>query len=126
MDVLSNLTRTTGSALIDNQLLRLSTIASTYNDSAPANGTIVLSAKAAFGFTINELRGLGTSAGTLSVSVQINGTNVTGLTSISVTTTAQDVSATGANVVAVGDRVTLIIASVSGAAGLEFTLRGTR
>ncbi len=93
---------------------------------APADGTITLCAKAAFGFTINELRGAATSAGTITWAIKINGTNVTGLSAVAVTSTPQDVTATAANVVATGDRVTLVKSSTSAAANMEATLKFTR
>jgi hypothetical protein len=92
----------------------------------PAAGTLVLTAKAAYAFTISQIRGLKTSAGTLTLAVQINGTNVTGLSALSVTSTTQDVTATAANSVAVGDRVTVVLSGLSSAADLEFTLKGVR
>jgi hypothetical protein len=122
-----------GRALVDDadaaaqrSTLGLATVASSFYWGTPANGTVPLSAKAAFACTLNQIRGLKTSGGTCTVTIQINGTTVTGLGSLSVTTTTQDVSATALNTVAAGDRVTVVIASVSSAAGLEFTLSATR
>jgi hypothetical protein len=91
-----------------------------------SNITIALDAKAAFGYTIDSIRGLDLSAGTITAEVQINGTPVTGLTALSATTTAQDATATAANVVAAGDRVTLVLSSNAAATGMEFTLKSTR
>ena len=45
---------------------------------------------------------------------------------LSVTSTAQDVTATGANTVAAGDTVTAVITSVSSPADLRFSLKCTR
>lgn len=122
-----------GRALIDDAdaaaqrvTLSLATISRGLYVSAPADGTIVMDAKASFAYTIHSIRGLKTSAGTLTLSVQINGTNVTGLGGLSVTTTTQDATATAANSVAVGDRVTVVIASSSSPANLESTLQATR
>lgn len=106
--------------------LALDVVAANLFASTPSNGTLVLTAKAAFAFTITQIRGLKTSAGTCTVTVKINGTNVTGLSGLSVTSTGQDVTATAANAVAVGDRVTVVIASVASAADLEFTLKAAR
>ncbi len=124
---------TAGRALIDDAdaaaqrvTIGLATIARDLFTSAPADGTIVFTAKASFAFTINQIRGLKTTAGTLTMSIQINGTNVTGLGGLSVTSTPQDATATAANAVAVGDRVTVVIASSSSPANLEFTLQATR
>lgn len=122
-----------GRALIDDAdaaaqrvTLGLSTIAASLWWAEPAAATIVLSAKAAFAFTIASVRGIATSAGTLTAAVAINGTPVTGLSAIAVTDTAQDVPATAANAVAVGDRVTLTVSDVAGAADLECTISATR
>jgi hypothetical protein len=96
------------------------------NDAVPTDRTYVLDAKAAFAYTINQLRGVKTSAGTLSIAVKINGTDVTGLGAVSVTSTPQDVTATAANVVSAGDRVTLVVSGSSSPADLELTLKATR
>ena len=96
------------------------------SQASPANSTIYLSAKASVGFTIDQIRGLRTASGTLTLAIQINGTNVTSLSGLSVTSTAQDVTATGANTVAAGDTVTAVITSVSSPADLRFSLKCTR
>ncbi len=106
--------------------LAVATIAASVYYETPTATTLTLSAKAAFGFTIDQIRGLKTSAGTLTLAIQINGTNVTSLSALAVTTTPQDATATAAFTVAAGDRVTAVITSPSSAAGLEFTLKGTR
>lgn len=93
---------------------------------SPSNGTIPITPKAAFGSTIDQIRGLKTTSGTLTLAIQINGTNVTSLSALSVTSTPQDVTATAAFTVAAGDRITMVITSASSPVGLEFTLKGTR
>ena len=75
--------------------------------------------------TINELRGIKTASGTATVSIQIGGVNVTELSSLSITSTPQDFTATTANTVSVGARVTVNITAVSSAVDLEFTLGAT-
>ncbi|VTR95224.1 GK12566 gene product from transcript GK12566-RA OS=Fibrisoma limi BUZ 3 GN=BN8_03672 PE=4 SV=1 [Gemmata massiliana] len=117
---------TAADAAAQRAALALATLAASVFYGSPVNGSVTVSAKAAFSMTLNQLRGLKTSAGALTLSVQINGTNVTGLSGLNVTTSAQDVSASGANAVAAGDRITIVIASASSAAGLEFTLSATR
>lgn len=92
----------------------------------PIDGTVVLKAKASFAFTIDQIRGLKTASGTLTLAVQVNGVSVTGLSALAVTSTPQDVTASAANAVAVGDRITLVISATSGANDLEYTLKGTR
>lgn len=117
---------TAADAAAQRAALALSAIARSVYLSSVADGTVVIEAKAAFALTLNQLRGLKTSAGSVSVAVQVNGTNVTGLSGLSATTSAQDATATGANTVAVGDRITLVLSSSASAAGLEFTLSATR
>lgn len=72
--------------------------------------------------TITKLVGLNVSEGTLTGSVQINGSNVTGLTSLSVSSTTQAPVATGANIAEAGDRVTFNVTAVSSAKFLEFSM----
>jgi hypothetical protein len=88
---------------------------------SPSNKTIPLFT-ATRPFTINQVRGLDLGAGTLTLSIQINGVNVTGLSSLSVTTTDQNLTATAANTGVAGDRVTAVIASATEATDLEFTM----
>jgi hypothetical protein len=94
--------------------------------STVSNVTVVLMSKAPFAGTINAFNGAATSAGTLTVAVKINGTNVTGLSAISVSSTPADTNASAANTFAVGDRITLVISSASSAADFEGTLKYTR
>lgn len=93
----------------------------------PVNDTISITTKAAFPSTIDQIRGLVTAAGTATLAIKINGTNVTSLSALSVTTTPQDVTATAAFTVATGDEITFVTTNVSaGCLGLKFTLKGTR
>ncbi len=95
-----------------------------YFSSAPSNSTIPLFT-ATVATTINEIRGLRTTSGTCTISIQIDGVNVTGLSGLSVTSAEQNPTASGANTVAVGADVTLVISSVSSAVGLRFTMGAT-
>jgi hypothetical protein len=88
---------------------------------SPSNKTIPLFT-ATRPFTINQIRGLDLGAGTLTMAIQINGVNVTGLSSLNVTTTAQSPTATGNNTGVAGDRVTAVITSATSATDLEFTM----
>jgi hypothetical protein len=83
-------------------------------------------AKAAFGFTINSILGAQTTSGTITLAVKINGTNVTGLSAISVTSTPSDSTASGANTVNAGDTVTWVTSSSSSDLGLAFNMKITR
>lgn len=91
----------------------------------PTNKTYPIDSIAAFPYTINNVNGIKTSAGTITAAVQINGSAVTGLASIAVNASA-NVTATGANTVLVGDVVSLVLTSNSAADSLQFTLRATR
>lgn len=115
-----NVIATTGTGIVEDLAFAQQTVANT------TGNNLALDAKAAYGYTINQIRGLVTSSGTCTVAIQINGTNVTGLSALSVSSVAQDVSASAANTVAVGGRVTLVITANSSGANLEFTLKRTR
>ena len=91
-------------------------------DGSVTNGTYIIHTEARFAFDIKGIYGLEHTSGTSTLAVQINGTDVTGLDAISVTATAQDVVATGANSVAVGDQITFVITSASSATDLNSTL----
>lgn len=93
--------------------------------SAPSNKTYTLDLSAPFPYTITALY-VQSSAGTATCAVQINGTNVTGLTGISVSTTLNGGSALSANTVTLSNKVTLVVSAVSGAADLAYALRYTR
>lgn len=66
-----------------------------------------------------------TSSGTCDFAVKIDGTTVTGMSG-TFTSTEGSFSASGSNSVAVGERVTLDIPSVSSPADLEFTMVSQR
>jgi hypothetical protein len=87
----------------------------------PANKTYTLVGVAKFGFTIENIS-ISTTSGTCTASLQINGVNVGGLSSISVTNSNQNLSSTSAKTVAVSGRVTLVITSNSSAADLVFSI----
>lgn len=92
----------------------------------PEDVTIVLVSYAEYAFTINALNNLKVSAGSLTLSILLNGVAITGLSNISVTTTAQNISATAGNAVTVGDRITMVIDDVAGGtSNLEFTMKAT-
>lgn len=72
-----------------------------YFPSLVAGLTYDIDTYAAFGYTITNVYQIQTSSGTVTAAIKINGTNITGLGSISVTSTPQNVVATAANVVAI-------------------------
>lgn len=90
----------------------------------PTSKSYILEEYAAASGTINSLR-VKLSAGTCTVAVKINGTDVTGLSAVSVTTTQSGTNATAANTFSAGDRITLVVTSPSSAADLSFSLKVT-
>lgn len=114
------------SASVARQTLGVDVFDIGFSQATAADGTTYLSAKASFAFTISQIRGLKTTSGTCTLAIKINGTSVTGLSSLSVTSTTQDAPATAANSVAVGDEITCVISSSSSPVDLRFTLKCTR
>lgn len=94
----------------------------TFGAITPDNNTVYLTSYAPYAFTINSVQNIATSGGTITAAIQINGTDVTGLGSISVSSTEQDVTASGANTVSIGDKVTLVLSSNASAADLRGAL----
>ncbi len=92
---------------------------------APTDKIFTLDEKAVFAYTINSITTKLVS-GTVTVAVKINGTNVTGLSAISATSVQATTTASAANSVVAGDRVTLVTSSGSSPVDLAFTLKYTR
>jgi hypothetical protein len=91
-----------------------------------AGSTYPLDTYAAFGYTVTALLGIQCASGTVTAALKINGTPITGLSSIAVTDTAQNVNATGDNVVAVGNALSLVFSSSSSPTNIQFTLAARR
>lgn len=91
---------------------------------AVSDGTYTLVGYAPRAMTITGLNHK-SSAGTADLTVEINGTPVTGLTAVGVTSSRDNDTATAANVVAAGDLIELIVASAAGLTDLDFTLKVT-
>jgi len=87
--------------------------------------TYVLELYANYAYTINELKVI-SDLGTCTVAVKINGTNVTGISAVSVSTTIATGTATAANTVAIGDKITLVVTSPTTLNNLQATLKTTR
>lgn len=88
--------------------------------------TLTLDEYAPFDYEIIDLRGI-TSVGSIDVSIEINGTPVTGMDTVTVDTTQDTLTATAANAVSAGDRVTLVLENpVSSPQDFAFTLRTRR
>lgn len=90
------------------------------------NGTYVMHTYAIQPFVINSIKGVQSTSGTCTLNVKINSTSVTGLSAISVTSTPQNVTATGANTVAIGDKVSFTVTSASSLTDILSTLSISR
>lgn len=82
----------------------------------PTAKTYYLQLAAKITFTVTKLS-IKTTAGTCTAKIQINGVDVTGLTGVAVTTSLSEPAASGANIVALTNSVTLVITSPSGDIG---------
>jgi hypothetical protein len=74
-----------------------------------------------FPLTIKSLTAK-TDAGTCTVAIKINGTNVTSLSAVAVTSTEATTDATAANTMAIGDDLTITPSSVSGVGWLYINI----
>jgi hypothetical protein len=93
---------------------------------APTNKTYTIDAKTMDGRTLLQIRGLKTVSGTCTIAIKINGTAVTwtgSVTTLSVSSVAQDVSVISGGTFATGDRITITVTSASTPVDLELTLK---
>ena len=97
-----------------------------YLSDLSAGLTYDLDTYAVFGYTVTNVYQIQTSSGTVTAALKINGTNITGLGSISVSSTPQNVTATAANTVAIGNTLSLVFSSNASAQNIKFTLAATR
>ncbi len=91
----------------------------------PTAKTYTITQSMPYACTVNDIR-IATFGGTCTANIKINGTSITGLSSISVTSTPQTVSASAANTMSSGDQLTMVITAPSSAADLAFTIKETR
>lgn len=94
---------------------------------APGNRTYTIELSAPFAYSITSLV-TQTTSGTATLAVQVNGTNVTGMSAVAVSTTLTTSPFTGSTSgnVAVNGKVTLVISNVAGTSELAFSVRYTR
>lgn len=81
--------------------------------------TLDYSAKRAY--TIKNIS-IVASSGSATVSLQINGVNVTGLSNLSISTTPVNATATANNIVSINNKVDLVITANSNASDIVFTI----
>jgi len=87
--------------------------------------TYTLELYAQYAYTINELKII-SELGTCTAAVKINGTDVTGISAVSVSATIATGTASAANTVAIGDKITMVISSPSTLDNLQASLKTTR
>jgi hypothetical protein len=95
----------------------------------PTNDTYYLVSKKTFAETINSLKGLKVTSGTCTIQININSTPITwtgSVTTISVTSTPQDIDAISANSISIGDEVSIIVTSAASPVKLRSTISMTR
>jgi hypothetical protein len=88
-----------------------------------ANGTVTLMQYAELPWTIEKVYAK-TSSGTCEIAIQIDGVAVTGLSAVSVSSTEASATASGANSVAAGETVTLVISNNVDGVDLSVSLIG--
>ncbi len=91
---------------------------------SPKDRTYTLILKATKSYTVNSIT-TKLASGTLTAAVKIDGVDVTGLSSISVTSTELDSVATGANSISVGNTLTIVVSSSATPVDMLFTLNLT-
>ncbi len=92
---------------------------------APADGIYTLDESVAYAYTINTLIAK-LASGTATAAISINGTPVTGISATALSSTQATGTASAANSVAIGNRVTLTLSSSSSPTNLAFTMKITR
>lgn len=92
---------------------------------APSDKTYVLDESAAYAYDIDSLIAI-TDSGSTSVSIEIDGTVVTGISGIFIDSSGDTGTATAANSVAIGQRVTKVFSAGVDPLDYAFTLKTTR
>ena len=93
-----------------------------YSIYAPGNDTLVIVLNAKKAFTIIGMS-IKTAAGTCTAALKIEGTSITGISAVSVSSTETTATASSSdNVVSEGDTVTLVLSSVSGVTFLDASI----
>lgn len=90
-----------------------------------ANGEFVVDQSATFEYTIDDAV-FQTESGTITADVRINGVSVTGLSALSLSSTEGSATATGANTVFPGDKVTIVTTNNAAAVKASVKLNCTR
>lgn len=91
----------------------------------PVDKTYTLDLKAPFAYVVTSLA-VKTSGGTCTADLEIDGTGIAGITGVSVGSTETAAAATGANAVAPGQTLDLVISGGASPADLAFTVAISR
>lgn len=86
------------------------------------NNTYVLELYAWAAYTISAIKVI-CDSGTCNLAIQINGTNVTGISAVAVSSTIATGTASGANSVAIGNKITMVLSSTSSLANLVAAIK---
>lgn len=92
---------------------------------APTNGTYTLDESAKYPYTVNEVT-VSTTSGTATLDFQIGGVDITGMNAVAASSVQGTSTASAANAVVAGNKLTFTVSSASTPVNLSFTLKYTR
>lgn len=90
-----------------------------------ADQSFTLDQKAAYGYTVQTID-IVSSSGTVTAALKINGTNITGCSAVSVSSSPATGTCTAANSVSAGAKLTVLLSSNAAAVNVAFTIKTTR
>ena len=89
------------------------------------NNTYTIDLYAQYNYTVNQLV-IQSGSGTCTAALQIGGSNITGISSVSVSTTINTATASGSNTMSIGSKLTLVLSSTSSLNNLQGVIKITR
>lgn len=92
---------------------------------APADGTVVFQVYAPHALTVNSFTA-DVDSGTVTVALKINGTDITSLSAVAVSSTKATTNATAANTAVAGDELSIVYSSASSPVNFRGSLNYTR
>lgn len=96
-------------------------------DTITADGTYSLVTYMPFAGTLTDIKQIScNSGGSVTLDFKLNGTGITGLTAVAVTSTAGDAAASGGNTFSKGDKLTVTASSTTGVTAINGTILCTR
>ena len=121
----TNIKSINGSSILGSGNILLNKLSGTLFIKEPIAETIIITSYATYGFTITDFYNLKVDSGSLTLTVKINSTAVTGMSAVSIGSSAQNLTATANNVVNIGDQVTYVISSIVNPTNLQGTMKAT-